>query len=128
VSFAPGFDRILVPWHSVDADTVLVGSFAAAAAERIGLMLAHRPGFVAPGVAARAFATLDQLTGGRVAIHIVSGGDDADQQRDGDFLTHDERYARTDEYVKPSAAHIGQAHHPLTTKARTTGSRNDLPK
>lgn len=94
-----GFDRVLVPWHSVDADTMLVGSFAAAAAERIGLMLAHRPGFVAPGVAARAFATLDQLTGGRVAIHIISGGDDAEQQRDGDFLTHDERYARTDEYV-----------------------------
>src|SRR5208282_1135717 len=61
-----GFDRILVPYYSHDADTVLVGSYAAAAAERIGLMLAHRPGFVAPTLAARAFATLDQLTGGRV--------------------------------------------------------------
>lgn len=94
-----GFDRILVPWHSVDADTMLVGSCAAAATERIGLMLAHRPGFVAPGVAARAFATLDQITGGRVAVHVISGGDDVEQQRDGDFLAHDERYARTDEYV-----------------------------
>lgn len=93
------FDRILVPYYSHDADTVLVGSYAAYATERIGLMLAHRPGFVSPTLAARAFATLDQLTGGRVAIHVISGGDDAEQQRDGDFLGHDERYARTDEYV-----------------------------
>jgi alkanesulfonate monooxygenase len=94
-----GFDRILVPYHSVDADTVLVGSYAASVTERIGLMLAHRPGFASPTVAARSFATLDQLTGGRVAIHVISGGDDTEQQRDGDFLSHDERYARTDEYV-----------------------------
>lgn len=94
-----GFDRILVPYHSVDADTILIGSYAAAATERIGLMLAHRPGVVAPTLAARSFATLDQLTGGRVAVHVISGGDDAEQQREGDFLSHDERYARTDEYV-----------------------------
>jgi alkanesulfonate monooxygenase len=94
-----GFDRVLVPYHSCDADTLLVGSYAAFATERIGLMLAHRPGFVSPSLAARAFATLDQLTGGRVAIHVISGGDDGEQQKDGDFLEHDERYARTDEYV-----------------------------
>jgi alkanesulfonate monooxygenase len=94
-----GFDRILVPYHSHDADTLLVAAYAAAHTDRIGFMLAHRPGFVAPTLAARKFATLDQFTGGRVAVHVISGGDDAEQQRDGDFLSHDERYARTDEYV-----------------------------
>jgi alkanesulfonate monooxygenase len=95
-----GFDRILIPYHSTDADTLLVAAYAAAHVERIGFMLAHRPGFVAPTLAARKFATLDQFTGGRVAIHVISGGDDAEQQRDGDFLDHDARYARTDEYVE----------------------------
>ena len=47
----------------------------------------------------RKFATLDQITGGRAAIHVISGGDDVDQLRDGDTLPKDERYARTDEYV-----------------------------
>jgi alkanesulfonate monooxygenase len=94
-----GFDRILIPYHSTDADTLLVAAYAAAHAEKIGFMLAHRPGFVAPTLAARKFATLDQFTGGRVAIHVISGGDDAEQQRDGDFLDHTQRYARTDEYV-----------------------------
>ena len=61
--------------------------------------VAHRPGFVAPTLAARKFATLDQVTGGRAAIHVISGGDDVDQFRDGDTLPKDERYARTDEYV-----------------------------
>ncbi|MFX8039865.1 LLM class flavin-dependent oxidoreductase, partial [Acinetobacter baumannii] len=68
-------------------------------APRLGLMIAHRPGFTAPTLAARQFATLDQLTGGRVAVHIITGGDDAEQRQDGDFLTKDERYARTDEYL-----------------------------
>jgi alkanesulfonate monooxygenase len=32
-------------------------------------------------------------------MHVITGGDDADQFRDGDTLTKDERYERTDEYV-----------------------------
>ena len=72
---------------------------AAAHTERLGFLVAHRPGFVAPTLAARKFATLDQITGGRAAIHVISGGDDVDQLRDGDTLPKDERYARTDEYV-----------------------------
>ena len=44
-------------------------------------------------------ATLDQLTGGRTAIHIISGGNDAEQRQDGDYLSHDERYVRTEEYL-----------------------------
>ena len=94
-----GFDRILVAHHSTGPDASLVVSYAASVTERLGFMLAHRPGFVEPTLAARQLATLDQFTGGRLAVHIISGGDDAEQRRDGDFLSHDERYARTDEYV-----------------------------
>jgi alkanesulfonate monooxygenase len=95
-----GFDRVLVAYHSTGPDAFLVTSYAAAVSERIGFMLAHRPGFVEPTLAARKLATLDQFSGGRLAVHIISGGDDAEQRRDGDFLGHDERYARTDEYIE----------------------------
>jgi alkanesulfonate monooxygenase len=55
---------------------------------------------VAPTLVARKLATLDQLTGGgRVAIHHITGGDEPDQQRDGDFADHDRRYARTGEFM-----------------------------
>ena len=64
------------------------------------MLLAHRPGFVAPTLAARKLATLDRFSGGRVAVHVISGGSDADQRRDGDYLDHDARYRRTDEYLE----------------------------
>jgi alkanesulfonate monooxygenase len=94
------FDRILIGYFSNGADGFVVASYAAFVTEKLGLMLAHRPGFVAPTLAARKLATLDHFSGGRLAVHIISGGDDADQNKDGDFLAHDERYARTDEYVE----------------------------
>ena len=62
--------------------------------------MAHRPGFVAPPVAARAFATLDQLSLGRLAVHIIAGGSDADQAKNGDYSTHADRYLRCTEYIK----------------------------
>ncbi|MBU4612415.1 LLM class flavin-dependent oxidoreductase [Achromobacter sp. GG226] len=94
-----GFDRILVPHHSTGPSAQLTIAVAAEATERVHFMLAHRPGFVAPTLAAREIATLDQFTGGRLGVHIISGGSDAEQRRDGDYLSHDERYARTDEYL-----------------------------
>ncbi|MDO9428636.1 MAG: LLM class flavin-dependent oxidoreductase [Methylobacterium sp.] len=96
---AGGFDRILVAFYATAPDPLLLASEIAAVTERIGLMIAHRTGFTAPTVAARQFATLDQLTDGRIAIHAISGGDDRDQARDGDHLTKDERYARTREFL-----------------------------
>jgi len=95
-----GFDRILIGYFSNGADGFVVTSYAAFVTQRLQFMLAHRPGFVAPTLAARKLATLDQFSGGRLAVHIISGGDDHDQARDGDSLPHDERYARTDEYVE----------------------------
>ncbi|MCC6626608.1 MAG: LLM class flavin-dependent oxidoreductase, partial [Chloroflexi bacterium] len=95
-----GFDRILVGYYSNAPDGFLVAAHAAASTERIGILLAHRPGFVAPTVAARKLATLDWLTRGRLALHAISGGSDADQRRDGDTLDHDARYRRTDEYLE----------------------------
>jgi alkanesulfonate monooxygenase len=94
-----GFDRVLIPLSSSGPDPLMLCGYAAAHVERIGFMLAYRPGFTAPTWAARQFATLDQLTGGRIAVHIINGGDDSEQQKDGDFLDHDERYARSDEYL-----------------------------
>lgn len=94
-----GFDRVLIGWFSNGPDGLQIAAHAAAHTKQVGFLVAHRPGFQAPTTAARAFATLDQLSGGRAAIHVISGGDDQDQARDGDWLDKEERYARTDEYV-----------------------------
>ena len=94
-----GFDRVLVGYYGHAPDGFLLGQFIAAQTERLGVLIAHRPGFVAPPLAARKFATLDHLAGGRTAMHVVSGGDEAEQHRDGDWLDKEGRYRRTDEYV-----------------------------
>lgn len=97
---AAGFDRILVPQHSTGPDASQVIAYAAAHTERVHFLLAHRPGFIGPAFAARQLATLENFTGGRLAVHIISGGSDEEQRRDGDFLDHDARYERTDEYLE----------------------------
>src|SRR6202161_3987870 len=94
-----GFDRVLIGYSSSQPEGTQVAAYAAAHTERISFLIAHRPGFVAPTLAARTFATLDQCTGGRIAVHIITGGSDGEQRRDGDYLGKDERYARTDEYL-----------------------------
>jgi alkanesulfonate monooxygenase len=94
-----GFDRVLIGYGSTSPDGLHLGTYVTAVTEKLGVMLAHRPGFVAPTLAARTLATIDQLSRGRASVHIISGASDEEQQRDGDFLDKDERYARTDEYV-----------------------------
>ncbi len=95
-----GFDRVLIGYYSDAPDGFVVAGDALAHTERLGVLLAHRPGFVAPTVAARKLATLDQFSGGRLAVHVISGGSDADQRRDGDYCDHDTRYRRTEEYLE----------------------------
>ncbi|GAA3655317.1 LLM class flavin-dependent oxidoreductase [Microbacterium marinilacus] len=96
-----GFDRILVAHSSSSPDAFGVAQHVLNRTERAGVLIAHRPGFVAPTQVARRLATLDHLTGGgRVAIHHITGGSDADQARDGDFVEKDARYRRTGEFIQ----------------------------
>ncbi len=94
-----GFDRVLVAFNSTSAESLMVGQHIASVTSRLGLMIAHRPGFTAPTLAARQLATLDHFSRGRAAVHIITGGNDAELAQDGDHLTKDERYARTSEYL-----------------------------
>src|SRR4249920_3686914 len=95
-----GFDRVLIGYFSDAPDGLLIGAHAASVTERLSFLLAHRPGFVAPPLAARKLATLDQLSGGRLAVHIIAGGSDADQRKDGDWTDHAGRYRRVSEYIE----------------------------
>jgi len=97
---ASGFDKVLIGCSSATAEGFGVAGYAASQTKTLGFLIAHRPGFVVPTLAARQAATLDQLTMGRVAMHIISGGSDLEQRRDGDWIGHDARYRRTDEFME----------------------------
>ncbi|WP_091743228.1 LLM class flavin-dependent oxidoreductase [Phenylobacterium immobile] len=94
-----GFHRALIAFGSTSPESILIATHAAHATSRLGLMIAHRPGFTQPTLAARQLATLDHISKGRVAVHIITGGADAEMHRDGDISTKAQRYARTNEYL-----------------------------
>lgn len=123
-----GFDTVLVGWFSDAPDGLLVAAQGAQVTERLQFLVAHRPGFTAPTVAARSLATLDQLTGGRTKVHLISGGSDADQARDGDHLDHAGRYRRTAEYASVLRA-VWTADTPVDHDGefyRITGARSQI--
>jgi alkanesulfonate monooxygenase len=93
------FDKVLIGSGSFFPEATQVAAYAAQHSERLGFLVSHRPGFINPTVAARIFATLDVLAGGRISLHTITGGSDTEMLRDGDHLTKDQRYARTDEYL-----------------------------
>jgi alkanesulfonate monooxygenase len=95
-----GFDLALVGYSSSSAEGFLVALHAAAHTGRLGYLVAHRPGFVAPTLMARKIATFDHLTGGRLAVHIITGKTDDEQHGDGDFTPKAERYRRAAEYLE----------------------------
>jgi len=94
-----GFDWTLVAYSSASVDAEQLAQFVVNNSERIKPMLAHRPGFVFPTRVAKALATLDRIGRGRLGVHIISGGNNAEQAREGDYLTKSQRYDRSEEFI-----------------------------
>ncbi|MBL7497800.1 LLM class flavin-dependent oxidoreductase [Frankia sp. CNm7] len=103
-----GFDRVLIPCsfsngsYGLDApyvDAYTSGMACLAATTRLEVLIAHRPGFVNPGVFAHMCATADEWSGGRLALNIVTAGVPGDMEQYGDVLDHDARYRRASEFV-----------------------------
>lgn len=95
-----GFNYTLVPYDSSYFDPFTIGATIASVTKNIKVIIALRPNTLYPTVAAKALATLDQLSSGRVVVHFIAGGSDAEQAKEGDFLTKDQRYERLEEYIR----------------------------
>jgi alkanesulfonate monooxygenase len=95
-----GWDRVLFAYGAGSADPAQVAAYVASHVEGLQILLAHRPNLSIPTFAAKTFATLDQISDGRLTVHFITGGSDHEQQREGDFLTKDQRYSRTREYIE----------------------------
>nr|BFE57598.1 LLM class flavin-dependent oxidoreductase [Dactylosporangium thailandense] len=94
-----GYDYTLLPYGAASADSFVVASAVGQLTERLRPIVALRPNTTFPTVGAQKLATLDQLTEGRAVVHLISGGNDAEQARQGDYLPKERRYARTSEYI-----------------------------
>jgi alkanesulfonate monooxygenase len=94
-----GYAGALLPTGRSCEDAWVAASSLIPLTRRLRFLVAIRPGIVSPTAAARMAATFDRLAAGRLLINVVTGGDPAEAEADGVFLSHDERYAVTDEFL-----------------------------
>lgn len=95
-----GWDRVLTAYSSGSADPAQAATYILDHVDGLQLLVAHRPNLSIPTFAAKTFATMDALSGGRVTVHVITGGNDHEQAREGDRLSKDARYGRTREHMQ----------------------------
>ena len=94
-----GYFGVLLPTGRSCEDSWIVASALAPLTKDLRFLVAVRPGLQEPSAAARMATTLDRISNGRLLINVVTGGDPVELAGDGVFLSHDERYAVTDEFL-----------------------------
>lgn len=94
-----GFAGMLVPTGIFCEDPWLVSAALAQLTDRVAFMVAFRPGLLSPTLAAQMAATCQRVTGNRLLLNVVAGGDRDEQLRYGDQLDHDQRYERAAEFL-----------------------------
>lgn len=95
-----GYDGVLLPTGRSCEDAWVTASSLIGATRQLKFLVAVRPGLSSPTLSARMAATFDRLSGGRLLVNVVTGGDPAEQESDGIFGTHQERYEISDEFLK----------------------------
>lgn len=94
-----GFDSVLTPTGTWCEDAWITTAALAPLTRRLKFIVAFRPDTGSPTAAAQMAASFQRVSGGRLLLNVVTGGDDEEQRRYGDWLDHDRRYARTDEFL-----------------------------
>ena len=94
-----GYTGVLIPTGRSCEDPWTLASALAASTERLKFLVAVRRGIMSPTLAARMTSTVDRISNGRLLINVVAGGDPVELAGEGVFLSHDERYEITDEFL-----------------------------
>jgi alkanesulfonate monooxygenase len=94
-----GFAGMLLPAGLFCEDPWLLAAALAQHTRRVRFMVAFRPGLLSPTLAAQMAATCQRVTGERLLLNVVTGGDRDEQLRYADQLDHDQRYARAAEFL-----------------------------
>jgi alkanesulfonate monooxygenase len=94
-----GYEGVLLPTGNSCEDAWVVASTLVPVTNRLKFLVAVRPAVMSPTLSARMAATFDRFSEGRLLINVVTGGDPEEAKGDGVFLSHDERYEVTDEFL-----------------------------
>jgi alkanesulfonate monooxygenase len=95
-----GFDAVLTPTGTHCEDAWISTAALIPQTKTLRFLVAFRPGFVSPTLAAQQATTFQRLSKGRVLLNVVTGGNPGEQKSFGDWLDHDDRYERTAEFIR----------------------------
>ncbi|WP_438998054.1 FMNH2-dependent alkanesulfonate monooxygenase [Variovorax beijingensis] len=109
-----GYEGVLIPTGRSCEDPWVIASSLIGATKNLKFLVAVRPGLHQPSLAARMAATFDRLSGGRLLVNLVTGGDQAELEGDGVYLDHAARYEQSAEFIRIwreilARSHSGQA-------------------
>ncbi|CAN7447839.1 FMNH2-dependent alkanesulfonate monooxygenase [Variovorax paradoxus] len=109
-----GYEGVLIPTGRSCEDPWVIASSLIGATKNLKFLVAVRPGLHQPSLAARMAATFDRLSGGRLLVNLVTGGDQAELEGDGVYLDHAQRYEQSAEFIRIwreilARSHSGQA-------------------
>src|SRR4029078_329173 len=94
-----GIDSLLTDFGFAKPDPILLAASLGIRTGKIRFIIAYRSGLMSPATFVQQLNTLSTLIEGRFSLNIVAGYSPQEQRSYGDFLSHDERYERTDEFL-----------------------------
>jgi alkanesulfonate monooxygenase len=94
-----GIESVLLSFSRYEPDTIFVACAVGQATKKLKFIVAYRLGLMQPATFVQQINTLSGVIGGRVSLNIVAGSSTVEQRGYGDFLEHDERYARAEEFL-----------------------------
>lgn len=94
-----GYYGALLPTGGFCEDALVMASSLVTQTEQLRYLVALRPGSTVPAESARQASTFDRISRGRLLLNVVTGGIAGDMLGDGNFLSHDDRYVQTSEFL-----------------------------
>lgn len=94
-----GIDSLLLSFGNYEPDTLQVACALGLLTKKLKYIVAYRMGLMQPTLFVQQVNTLSHLIKGRFSLNIIAGSSPVEQRGYGDFLNHDERYARAEEYL-----------------------------
>lgn len=105
-----GYEGVLIPTGRSCEDPWVIASSLIGATTKLKFLVAVRPGLHQPSLAARMAATFDRLSGGRLLVNLVTGGDQTELEGDGVYLDHAARYEQSAEFIRIWREIIARSH------------------
>lgn len=94
-----GYEGVLLPTGRSCEDSWVLAASLIDVTRQLKFLVALRPGLIQPSQTARMAATFDRISGGRLLVNLVTGGDPEELESDGIFLSHADRYALSREFL-----------------------------